>query len=175
MNRKRLLAAALVPGLAAVPTAASAQGGITLQVAVTQTCGTVSFEVTAEGGVAPYDLTWDFGDGETQLDSPVSGFPFTTSHSYVAAGQAEWSLMLSDASDPALTASSAGTLTLGPQVSLTSDIFPPLLTLEGGQATLNFTAAATGGEPPYSYAWDLDGDGGVEGGAEQGSVPSTPR
>ncbi len=169
MKRQRFLAGALVLAILAIPTAALAQDGMTLNVSVAQTCGTATFDVTAEGGVSPYTLTWDFGDGETQLDSPVAGFPFSTSHTYGAAGSNEWTLMVSDASDPALTATTEGTLTLGPQVTLTSDVFPPLLTLEGGQATLNFTASATGGEPPYSYAWDLDGDGVFEAGTEQAS------
>ena len=142
---------------------------MTVNVTVAQPCGTASFEATAEGGVAPYHLYWDFGDGETETDWAVPGFPFSTDHSYGAAGGNEWTLTVSDASDPALTASTGGTLTLGPQVNLSSDVFPPLLTLEGGQATLNFTASATGGEPPHSYAWDLDGDGVFETGTEQAS------
>jgi len=173
MRRQRFLSGALLLAFLAVPAAAFAQDGITLNVAVTQSCGTASFEATAEGGVAPYLLYWDFGDGETQTDSDVAGFPFTTGHTYGAAGENEWTLTVSDASDPALTASTEGTLMLGPQVTLSSDIFPPLLTLEGGQATLNLTASATGGEPPYSYAWDLDGDGMFEAGTEQASFTYT--
>ncbi len=169
MRRQRFLSGALVLAFLAVPTAAFAQDGITLNVAATESCGNASFEATAEGGVAPYLLYWDFGDGETQTDSAVASFPFTTNHTYGAAGEAEWTLTVSDASDPALTASTEGTLTDGPQVTLSSDVFPPLLTLEGGQATLNFTASVTGGEPPYSYAWDLDGDGVFEAGTEQAS------
>ena len=167
MRRQRVLAGALLLALLTVPTAAFAQDGFTVNVAVTQTCGTATFEVTAEGGVAPYELSWNFGDGETQTDSAVTVFPFTTDHPYAAAGEFMWSLAVSDASDPALTAETGGTLSLGPSVALSSDVFPPLLTLDAGQATLNFTASASGGEAPYAYAWDLDGDGVFEAGTEQ--------
>ena len=173
MRRQRVLAGALLLALLTVPTAAFAQDGFTVNVAVTQTCGTATFEVTAEGGVAPYALNWNFGDGETQTDSAVTVFPFTTDHPYASAGEFMWSLAVSDASDPALTVDAGGTLSLGPSVVLSSDIFPPLLTLDAGQATLNFTASASGGEPPYTFAWDLDGDGLFEAGTEQASFTYT--
>jgi len=154
-------------GLLAVPAAASAQDGITLNVAVTQTCSTASFEVTAEGGVAPYSLDWDFGDGEARVDDDVAVFPLLVAHDYGAAGEYAWTLTVSDASDPALTTEAGGTMSLGPQVTLSSDVFPPLLTLEGGQAIINFTASADGGESPYTYTWDLNSDGVFEAGTEQ--------
>jgi hypothetical protein len=163
----------LLAALAVVPVAAFAQDGITVEVTTSQACGTASFEVLASGGIAPYDLAWDFGDGEIQTDADVAGFPFLASHDYAAAGEFPWSLSVTDSSDPALTAETGGSLLIGPQVTVTSDIFPPLLTLSEGEATLNFTATATGGEPPYAYAWDLDGDGVFEAGSETSSFTYT--
>jgi hypothetical protein len=173
MRKSRLLTAALVLGLLAAPVSAFAQDGLSVDVAVSQSCSTASFEVQASGGIAPYDLTWDFGDGEVQLDAGVASFPFLTTHDYGAAGEFTWSLMVTDATVPALSGSAGGTIVLGPQVTLTADVFPPLLTLVDGAATLNFTAQVTGGEAPYTYEWDLDGDGVFEAGADTASFTYT--
>jgi len=173
MQRMRWIAALVLLVSSLVPSAGQAQDGMTVEVAVSQSCAVATFDVAATGGAGPYSLTWDFGDGEIQIDSGVAGFPFTTQHDYAASGTFEWSLLVADSSDPALQATNGGTLTVGPQVSLTSDVFPPLLTLVEGQATLNFTATASGGEPPYSYAWDLDGDGVFEAGTETAAFTYT--
>ena len=173
MRRRNFVTGVLLAALVAVPVSAFAQDGVTVEVTTSQVCSTTAFEVLASGGIAAYDLTWDFGDGEVQLDAGVAAFPFMASHDYGAAGEFAWSLNATDSSDPALTGQTGGTLVIGPQVTLTSDIFPPLLTLEGGAATLNFTATATGGEPPYAYAWDLDGDGAFEAGTETASFTYT--
>lgn len=169
MHRHAALTGVLLAALLAAPVAAFAQDGLTVAVTTTQACGTVEFLAEGGGGLGPYNLEWSFGDGEIQTDSGVAGLPFSTSHDYAAGGEFAWNLSLNDSSDPSLNAETGGTVQLGPQVALTSDVFPPLLTLEGGSATLNFTAAATGGEPPYTYAWDLDGDGVFEPGAETAS------
>ncbi len=152
--------------LLAVPTAALTQEGFTADVDVTATCGTATFDALAGGGVAPYSVAWDFGDGEIQADTGVVVFPLTVEHDYGVAGDYAWSLTISDSSDPALEAIAGGTLTVGPQVTLTSTPFPPLLTLSEGQAAIDFAATAGGGEPPYSYAWDPDGDSVFEPGSD---------
>jgi len=173
MQRRHLLTVLLLAALAAVPVAAFAQDGPAVEVTTSQACGLASFEVQAGGGLAPYTLEWDFGDGELQTNSDVAAFPFTAAHDYGASGEFAWSLTLTDSSDPALTAETGGTVVLGPQVSLTSDPFPPLLTLTEGQAMLNFTATASGGEAPYVYAWDPDGDGVFEPGADTAAFTYT--
>ena len=54
----------------------------------------------------------------------------------------------------------------GPSVTLTSIPFPPLLVLENGEATADFTAGVSGGKAPYTFMWDLDGEGTFEAGEE---------
>jgi PKD repeat protein len=44
-------------------------------------------------------------------------------------------------------------------VLLTSDPFPPLVVLENGEATVDFTAHVSGGEGAYTFSWDFDGGG----------------
>jgi len=173
MKAHRLVTAILLIGLLAAPVSALAQDGLTVEVVASQTCSLASFEVQASGGLAPFTLEWVFGDSEAQVDSSVAVFPFLTTHDYATGGEFAWTLTLLDSSDPALSAEAGGTLILGPQVTLTSDIFPPLLTLEGGAATLNFTAQVTAGEPPFAYAWDLDGDGVFEAGADTAAFTYT--
>ena len=170
MHRHRIFASVLLIAILATPTAALAQDGLTADVSVSQACGVVTFALLAGGGMPPYSLHWDFGDGEVQDDSGLPTLPLSTDHTYTFAGQYTWALELTDASDPALQANVGGALAVGPQLSLTSDVFPPLLTLEAGQATLSLTATVSGGEPPYMYAWDLDGYGVFEPGADTATV-----
>ncbi len=166
MRRTRLGIPALLI-LALLSTApALAQGGLDVSVAVAADCETATFTGTASGG-STYDLEWDFGDGEALSETAVAS-PWTTPHAYPGGGIYNWSVVVSDASDPALSALAAGTLTIGPTVTLSSEPFPPLLTLEAGQASADFTATVEGGSEPYAFEWDLDGDG-----APDSTDPST--
>jgi PKD repeat protein len=66
-----------------------------------------------------------------------------------------------------LAGSAEGMISLaGPTVTLSSEPFPPLVSLEGGQATVQFTALVAGEPESLSYAWDLDGDGAPDAGAD---------
>ena len=144
--------------LAAAP--AFAQAGLPVNVDVELDCETATFTMTA-AGESTYDLEWDFGDGEA-LSEPAVASPWTTVHSYPAGGVYNWSVVVTDASDPTLSALAADTLTIGPSVTLQSEPFPPLLTLEAGQASADFEALVEGGSEPYLFEWDLDGDGAAD-------------
>jgi hypothetical protein len=136
---------------------AFAQGGLEVNVGVEMACERATFTMMAVGADA-YNLDWDFGDGEVLSEAAVAS-PSTTFHAYPASGVYNWSVIVSDAADSTISALAAGTLTIGPSVTLGSQPFPPLLTLEGGQASADFEALADGGTPPYTFEWDLDGDG----------------
>jgi len=168
MTRVKFLAAFLIPSLILFPAPAWAQEAIEVTVTPTVSCGQVSFEVVIPGASIPYSLTWDFGDDEGLTEPDVAGFPHSISHIYPGSGEYSWSLTVASGLDPAASTVS-GTVSLGPTVTLTSDIFPPLLTLSDGQAALNFTAQVLGGEAPYAYSWDLDGDGALDPGADPAS------
>lgn len=179
MFRWTLLASLLLAFLAPLPAAAqgnlraAAQEGLGVAVTPTVFCSDVDFEVNATGGSGTYDLAWDFGDTEALAEPGVAAMPHVTSHSYPGAGVYTWSLMVTDAADSLVTASASADIAIGPQVALTSDPFPPLLSLEGGTATLALMATAEGGTPPYTYAWDLDGDGTFEAPADPTSPNAT--
>ena len=48
--------------------------------------------------------------------------------------------------------------------------FPPLLTVEEGEARIEFEANASGDTEPLTFRWDLDGDGEDEAGQEMQSL-----
>jgi PKD repeat protein len=147
-----------LPGLLLAPIAASAQTAVQVEVSVAVSCSEATFGVTFLEGVGPYALLWSFGDGETLQVQWTAGGPLSTVHAYPDAGEYAWSLAVTDPASQAVVAEAGGSVQIGPSVDLSSDPFPPLIYLQDGQATVTFTASAEGGEPPYTYVWDLDGD-----------------
>src|SRR6266496_2943049 len=93
----------------------------------------VTFTASAGGGTSPFTFSWSFGDGSAGTGSPVT-------HTYSSAGSYTTSLTVKDSSIPQQTATSQKA------VSATSP--PP-------SDSINFTASARGGNPPYSYSWDF--------------------
>jgi len=154
----------------ASPIAGHAQTGLTVEATATAACEIGTFTLNVSGGSGTYDVAWAFGDGDTLAESAVAVFPHSVDHAFPGSGQYLWTVTATDTTSAEVGGSAGGALLLGPSVTLTTDVFPPVLTLEGGQATLNFTATPTGGTPPYTYAWDLDGDGAID----PGSDPSSP-
>ena len=157
-------------GALASPVSGHAQTGLTVEATATAVCETGTFVLNVAGGSGAYDLTWDFGDGEALMEAAVAAYPHTLDHVFPGSGDYAWAVMATDTASPEAAGTAAGTLAIGPAVTLTSDIFPPVLTLSAGQASLTFQATASGGAPPYFYAWDLDGDGLID----PGSDPSAP-
>ncbi len=144
--------------LLALPLTALAQAELAISVSTSQTCGEVAFAVGLAGGAPPYALLLEFGDGDSHAAGDLPEGPLEISHPYLVQGEYAWTLTVEDA-DGAI-ASAQGTIFIeGPAVTLSSQPFPPLVTLDSGTVSVDFTAEATGGTPPYSFAWDLDGDG----------------
>ncbi|HET7012219.1 MAG TPA: PKD domain-containing protein [Anaerolineales bacterium] len=165
--------AALTVGSLALPASTFAQTGLTVEASADVACDAATFTLNVSGGGGTYDVTWNFGDGESLAEPGVAAFPHEVDHTYAVSGEFSWSVMATDVADPALAGLTNGVVTIGPSVELTSDVNPPILTLETGSATLNFTAAVTGGEAPYTYGWDLDGDGTADAGADTNSATAS--
>ena len=118
----------------------------------------VTFSAAASGGTPPYSFSWDFGDGGSSSGSSVA-------HSFSVAGTYDVVLTMSDAA--------SGVATVGRPVDIGSAPPPPPTLATNfthsptnpvvGQS-ISFSAAASGGTPPYSFAWDF-GDGAVGSGS----------
>ncbi len=165
MTVERIIGGSLAVILALLPAGALAQGELAVTVETSVNCNMATFQAIVEGGASPYSLTWDFGDSELLSQEDISGFPIEVVRAYPSQGEYSWILAAMDAQGA--TGKASGTILIeGPSVNLVSDPFPPLLILEAGSATASFTAEVEGGQPPYNFVWDLNGDGQPEAGGD---------
>jgi hypothetical protein len=167
MNKGKIISGLIAITLALVPAAALAQGEMSVEVESSVTCDAATLLATFSGGTIPYELNWSFGDTDTLLQEGVEISPVVVDHQYPEPGAYDWTLTLTDAGEGADETS--GLIVIdGPAVSLDSVPFPPIIFLDG---SVDFTANVEGGVAPYSYAWDLDGDGtfDLEGADDQAS------
>ena len=116
MNLLRILTAlAISVGVLAAPLPASAapaaQDGLTLSVGTNATCAQALFAISVEGGTAPYELTVDFGDGETLIVTGEGIPPTMLTHTYAVGGEYAWSVI---AVSGLLSGQAGGTLVIGP-------------------------------------------------------------
>ena len=159
--KKKLLAAMLFGLLLAlVPAFTSAQDGLVVTVGTEFSCDSALFTIAIEGGSAPYIVAVDYGDGALEEQLVEEG-ELILEHTYLFQGGFPWSVNVED-SLGAMSSESGTAFLSGPEVSLSSTPFPPLLTLDGGEASVSFTANVSDGTPPYTYEWDLNGDGVTE-------------
>jgi PKD repeat protein len=108
----------------------------------------VQFDPQVQGGDAPLEFAWDFGDGETSSARKPS-------HTFQAAGDYAVSVTVTDANGDVATDSIT--------VTATDNTVPsvgPTATPESGLAPLQvqFSSNASGGDGSLSYAWNF-GDG----------------
>lgn len=115
----------------------------------------VHFWALANGGAAPVTFSWDFGDGDTDLGSAVS-------HIYATQGTYNVSVVGEDSLgvlSPAASTPIEITATPNPITGLT--ITGPV-PVPNEPLSFSYGATANGGTPPFSYAWDFDGDGATD-------------
>jgi PKD repeat protein len=107
---------------------------------------TVSFAGDASKGQPPYTYHWDFGDGTSSDLQDVS-------HTYLLEGDYDAVMTVTDSDGRFCT--QLFRITLGPPLTCTAAANPP-----AGYVPLvvDFTAAAYGGRPPYTFVWTF-GDG----------------
>ena len=170
LNKTWITGTLLLALLLAIPITAGAQDGLDIAVISEQSCDQASFTLTITGDTGPYDVELKYGDAETFEALGTTDTVFNLVHSYPAHGEYTYTAKVKDADDMEMEIE--GTLVFdGPEATLDSTPSPPLLTINGGTASIDFEASATGGLEPYTFSWDLDQDGSPDVGLE-GTVAS---
>ncbi|MEE2747435.1 MAG: PKD domain-containing protein [Candidatus Thermoplasmatota archaeon] len=111
----------------------------------------VSFEAIISGGNAPYEILWNFGDGETSTESQVS-------HTFEAG---VWGVVLqvTDDSDVTLQESLPIVVTGNTASDQLTGYFSALDQMDpiskGMVATFQFDCVGYGGSGSYTYIWDF--------------------
>ena len=164
MTNRRMLSLLIAIALALIPVSTLAQSALTVEVDSSVACDEATFTATVKDGTGKHVFSWEFGDGDTQGVSEMSGSS-TVMHMYPGSGIFNWILEAKDVNG--LMGRAIGSIEIeGPSVTLTSVPFPPLLVLENGEATADLTAGVTGGKEPYTFMWDLDVGGSFEAGEQ---------
>ena len=138
-----LIAASTVP-LTAVITSSDTEGVAP---------ATFDFEADVAGGLEPYTINWDFGDGSSEESDDDVEHTFDVADTY----------------NVDLTVTDSSGRTASDSMSITVEEPPPLTSVdiisndtEGvAPATFEFEANLTGGAEPFTYSWDF-GDGSSE-------------
>jgi len=125
----------------------------------------VTFIATTIGETSPYSVTWNFGDGASGTGSSVT-HTFTSAQSFTVRATA------TDSSTPTQTATSSQSVTVVATLPLSATLQVSSSSPEVGQP-VTFSASATGGTSPYTYAIAF-GDGATGTGSTTTHAYSTP-
>ncbi len=104
------------------------------------------FSVAPSGGVGPYNVSWNFGDGSAAATGPTAG------HTFLAPGAFVVTTTVTD--QLGYTASAALTVSVAPPALAVALSVSPAEPSAG--QTVTISASATGGSAPYSYEWSGD-------------------
>jgi PKD repeat protein len=120
----------------------------------------VTFNSTILGGIAPYTVSWNFGDGTVDVGASII-------HSYTAIGTFTVTMQVSDSGNPIATSTFTRLINVIPCAGAGSCLaltaaFSWSPAIPETQLQVTFSAAANGGTAPYSFSWTFgDGTSGV--------------
>jgi PKD repeat protein len=113
----------------------------------------VNFTGSASGGKSPYIYRWTFGDGQVSTSQ-------NPAHTYQNSGNYTATLTVTDSTTANASATVNISVSANPPISQTIIAVP---TSGPAPLTVNFTANASGGTPPYTYGWNFgDGQSSIE-------------
>src|SRR5438094_1988384 len=104
----------------------------------------ISFTASASGGAPPYSYSLSYGDGS-------AGTGLQVTHTYNSDGNYQVTLTVADSLGNTGTGVSPVVIGTAPL----QDGFTYSPTSPQPSDSINFTASARGGNPPYSYSWDF--------------------
>jgi serine protease AprX len=114
----------------------------------------ITFGSDVSGGTQPYSYAWDFdGDGVTDCDAAVC------THTYSEPFSGSVALTVTDANRCSSSVVIADGWAACVPISAGFSVSPSA-PLTGQSVT--FTSSVAGGTGPYTYEWDLNGDGGTD-------------
>jgi PKD repeat protein len=126
---------------------------------------TFDFEADVSGGLEPYTIRWDFGDGsigsqeEGEEQEPDENDDNTIEHTFDLAGI--YNVRVSVTDSTGRTASDSISIIVDEPPPLTAVNIISNATVGIAPATFDFKANVTGGVEPYAYRWNF-GDGSKE-------------
>lgn len=108
---------------------------------------TVAFSANASGGIPPYTYAWNFGDGFTGTGAALE-------HLYAAPGNYSAEVDVADAGGGVASAEVPVEVENGSNLAGPLGLDAQLSTVEGpAPLRLAYAAVASGGLPPYAFAW----------------------
>ncbi|MBE9478962.1 MAG: PKD domain-containing protein, partial [Chloroflexi bacterium] len=157
MTGKKIFQAGIVLMLLlGAPVATFAQDGLHVAVTTSVSCDSANFAIDLPEGFAPYTVRLEFGDTEVFEGTDLPAGLLEVPHFYPSAGEYAWTLIVAGSGN--VLGEAEGIVSIdGPIVTLGSTPSPPLLTIDGGEASIEFNATVVGGVEPYFYSWSLDG------------------
>ncbi|MFL6309115.1 MAG: PKD domain-containing protein [Nitrososphaera sp.] len=118
---------------------------------------TFEFKADVSGGLEPYTIRWDFGDGT--VSSQGEGDDDTIEHTFELPGVYNVRVFVTDSTGR--TASDSIPIIVDEPPPLTAVDIISNATVGTAPATFDFEANVTGGVEPYTYRWNF-GDGTIE-------------
>jgi len=107
-----------------------------------------NFTAVASGGVGNYSYAWDFGDGVGNSTEEDPTYAYTKAGNYTVC------VNVTDSSEPENEKQCCTNVTVNERLTMECDVGPT--TTKVGN-TINGTAGASGGVPPYDWLWTVNG------------------